>query len=50
LKAWGRTGLGAHFVLTLPKNPGIPISMEPIEVIPIDAPSPAFLEFDIDDV
>jgi len=50
LKAWGRPGLGAHFVLTLPKSPGIPLSSEPIPVIPQDAPSTALFEIDTDDI
>ena len=50
LKAWGRPSLGAHFVLTLPKSPGIPISSEPIAVIPDDAPSTALFELDTDDI
>ena len=47
---WGRPGYGAHFVVTLPKNPGIPISTEPIEVIPTDEPSTLLADFDIDDI
>ena len=50
LKAWGRPGLGAHFVLTLPKSPGIPLSSEPISVIPQDAPSTSLFEIDTDDI
>jgi two-component system sensor histidine kinase MtrB len=50
LKAWGRPNLGAHFVLTLPKSPGIPISIEPISVIPEDAPSTSLFEIDTDDI
>jgi len=50
LKAWGRPGYGAHFVVTLPKNPGIPISVEPIDVIPSDQPSTILADFDIDDI
>jgi two-component system sensor histidine kinase MtrB len=50
LKAWGRPNQGAHFVLTLPKSPGIPISSEPISVIPEDAPSTALFEIDTDDI
>ena len=50
LKAWGRPGYGAHFVVTLPKNPGIPIASEPIEVIPSDQPSTLLADFDIDDI
>jgi len=36
LKAWGAPKRGAHFVLTLPKSPGIPIQSEPLEVLPKD--------------
>jgi two-component system, OmpR family, sensor histidine kinase MtrB len=50
LKAWGRPGYGAHFVVTLPKNPGIPITSEPIDVVPIDQPSTFLADFDIDDI
>ena len=50
LKAWGRPRQGAHFVLTLPKSPGIPISSEPIEIHPSDAPSTALFEIDTDDI
>lgn len=50
LKAWGQPRHGAHFVLTLPKSPGIPLSSNPIEVIPDDAPPTALFEIDIDDV
>ena len=50
LKAWGRPNLGAHFVLTLPKSPGIPIAAEPIAVIPEDAPSTTLFEIDTDDI
>jgi two-component system sensor histidine kinase MtrB len=50
LKAWGRPHQGAHFVLTLPKSPGIPISTDPIPVIPADAPSTALFEIDTDDI
>ena len=50
LKAWGRPGLGANFVVTLPKSPGIPISSEPIDVIPKDAPSTSLFEIDTDDI
>jgi two-component system sensor histidine kinase MtrB len=50
LKAWGRPRQGAHFVLTLPKSPGIPVSVYPIEVIPEDAPSTALFEMDSDDI
>lgn len=50
LKAWGRPGHGANFVVTLPKSPGIPISEEPIDVIPSDEPSTLLADFDIDDI
>jgi len=50
LKAWGRPRQGAHFVLTLPKSPGIPVSVYPIEVIPEDAPSTTLFEMDSDDI
>jgi two-component system sensor histidine kinase MtrB len=50
LKAWGRPSQGAHFVLTLPKSPGFPISSEPIDVYPADAPSTALFDIDTDDI
>ena len=50
LKAWGRPGYGANFVVTLPKKPGIPIATDPINVIPIDQPSTLFADFDVDDI
>jgi two-component system sensor histidine kinase MtrB len=50
LKAWGRPNQGAHFVLTLPKSPGIPIATDPINVLPTDAPSTALFEIDTDDI
>jgi two-component system, OmpR family, sensor histidine kinase MtrB len=50
LKAWGRPGHGANFVVTLPKSPGIPIDSEPIEVIPSDQPPTILADFDIDDI
>jgi two-component system, OmpR family, sensor histidine kinase MtrB len=50
LKAWGRPGHGANFVLTLPKSPGIPIDSEPIDVIPSDQPPTILADFDIDDI
>ena len=49
LKAWGRPGNGAHFVVTLPKNPGIPITGDPIEVIPSDQSSTLLPDFDSDE-
>ena len=42
LKAWGAPKHGAHFVLTLPKSPGIPIQEELIAVLPTDE-IPTFL-------
>lgn len=50
LKAWGRPQQGAHFVLTLPKSPGIPVSMDPIAVVPVDAPSTSLFEIDVDEI
>lgn len=50
IQAWGRPNHGAHFVLSIPKAPGIPMSDHPIEVIPTDAPSTEIAEFDVDDV
>jgi len=50
LKAWGRLGQGAHFVLTVPKSPGIPIESEPISVDPTAGLSTSFLSFDEDDI
>lgn len=42
LKAWGAPKRGAHFVLTLPKSPGIPIQDELIPILPSDE-SPTIL-------
>ena len=50
LKAWGSPGNGAHFVVTLPKSPGIPIDSEPIDVIPNDQPHTILADVDIDDI
>ena len=50
LKAWGRPGSGANFVVTLPKNPGIPITSDPIDVIPSDQSSTLLSDFDSDDI
>ena len=50
LKAWGEPGKGAHFVLTVPKAPGIPIQGEPISVNPNDESSTSFLSFDEEDI
>jgi two-component system sensor histidine kinase MtrB len=36
LDAWGRPGLGAHFVLTLPRKAGDSINARPIKAAPID--------------
>lgn len=36
LDAWGRPGLGAHFVLTLPRKAGESIESRPIKVAPKD--------------
>ena len=50
IKAWGRPNAGAHFVLSIPKSAGIPMTDEAIPAIPSDAPSTEFTSFDIDDV
>jgi len=50
LKAWGAPGLGANFVLTVPKAPGIPIQGEPIPANPNVQSSTSFLSFDEDDI
>ena len=50
LKAWGAPGKGAHFVLTVPKAPGIPIQDEPIAANPNTGSSTSFLAFDEDDI
>ncbi len=50
LKAWGAPGKGAHFVLTVPKAPGIPIQGEPISVNPNDEASTSLFSFDEDDI
>lgn len=50
LKAWGAPGLGAHFVLTVPRFPGIPIESEPISVDPNEGKPTSFLSFDEDDI
>ena len=42
LKAWGAPKRGAHFVLTLPKSPGIPIQEVLIDLLPKDE-SPTIL-------
>ena len=50
LKAWGRPGHGANFVVTLPKSPGIPITSDPIAVIPSDHSPTILADFDSDDI
>jgi two-component system sensor histidine kinase MtrB len=50
LKAWGRPHHGAHFVVTLPKNPGIPISTELIEVVPSDQRSPIITDIENEEI
>ena len=50
LKAWGRPGHGANFVVTLPKSPGIPITSDPIAVIPSDQSPTILADFDSDDI
>ena len=50
LKAWGAPGKGAHFVLTVPIAPGIPIQGEPISVNPNDKVSTSIFSFDEDDI
>lgn len=50
LKTWGAPGKGAHFVLTIPKEPGIPIQGELIAANPNDKSSTSFLSFDEDDI
>jgi two-component system sensor histidine kinase MtrB len=42
LDAWGRPGLGAHFVLTLPLRAGETINARPIKVTPSDFPQENF--------
>lgn len=42
LDAWGRPGLGAHFVLTLPLKAGDSINTRPIKVTPRDFPQENF--------
>ena len=42
LDAWGRPGLGAHFVLTLPLRAGDIINARPIKVTPSDFPQENF--------
>lgn len=37
IKVWGELGLGANFVLTIPKKVGVPISNAPISEIPTNA-------------
>jgi two-component system sensor histidine kinase MtrB len=50
LKAWGRPGHGANFVVTLPKSPGIPMDSEPLDIFPSDQPSTILADFDSDDI
>ena len=50
LLAWGRLGMGANFVITLPKNPGIPMSSTPIDVVPYDIPSTILGDIDPEDI
>jgi two-component system, OmpR family, sensor histidine kinase MtrB len=40
LEVWSEPGVGAHFVLTLPRTPGLPIGQPPIAVVPPDASRP----------
>lgn len=50
LLAWGSPGNGAHFVLTVPKLPGIPIQSDLIPADPNLASSTTFLSFSEDDI
>jgi two-component system sensor histidine kinase MtrB len=50
LLAWGSPNNGAHFVLTVPKLPGIPIQNDLIPVNPNLAASTSFLKFNEDDI
>lgn len=50
LKAWGRPGRGAHFVVTLPKSPGIPIRFEPIHPIPPEELSTLLADLNSEDI
>jgi two-component system sensor histidine kinase MtrB len=50
LLAWGSPNNGAHFVLTVPKLPGIPIQNDLIPINPNLAASTSFLKFDEDDI
>ena len=44
LDAWGRPGLGAHFVLTLPRKAGDAINARPIKAVPIDFHQESFYQ------
>jgi len=44
LDAWGRPGLGAHFVLTLPRKAGDLINARPIKATPIDFHQDSFYQ------
>lgn len=37
LQAWGRTGQGAQFRLTLPRHAGAPLRHSPLPLVPVDA-------------
>ena len=49
LKAWGAPKRGAHFVLTLPKSPGIPIQVEPIDTLPKDEIASILPQLDVNE-
>lgn len=38
LRAWSHLGEGSHFVVTLPRSPGIPVGIDPVPVDPTGAP------------
>ncbi|MCX6444975.1 MAG: MtrAB system histidine kinase MtrB [Actinobacteria bacterium] len=44
LDAWGRPGLGAHFVLTLPRKAGDLINARPIKAAPLDFHQESFYQ------
>jgi two-component system sensor histidine kinase MtrB len=44
LDAWGRPGLGAHFVLTLPRKAGDSINARPIKATPLDFHQESFYQ------
>jgi len=50
LLAWGSPHNGAHFVLTVPKLPGIPIQNDLIPANPNLAASTSFMKFSEDDI